>query len=134
MSERKDDRETGGQAPADAADDALVAADDEEEAPVYLEAAKKVSRFSREFLATVIALLTTAFGVVVALAWNTALTEGLKRTGLSPAGQVLSFFVYAIIITLLAVAVIVVLGRLASRVGAQPIQFTYPVKPAPPKD
>jgi hypothetical protein len=82
----------------------------------------------------VIALLTTAFGVVVALAWNTALTKAVEESGLSEGDQVLSFFVYAIIITLLAVAVIVVLGRLASRVGAQPIQFTYPVKPAPPKD
>jgi hypothetical protein len=133
MSERKDDRATEGQGP-EAADGALVAADDEEEAPVYVEAAKKVSRFSREFLATVIALLTTAFGVVVALAWNTALTKAVEESGLSEGDQVLSFFVYAIIITLLAVAVIVVLGRLASRVGAQPIQFTYPVKPAPPKD
>jgi xanthine/uracil permease len=133
MSERKDDRATGGQAPEEA-DGGLVAADDEEVAPVYVEAAKKVSRFSREFLATVIALLTTAFGVVVALAWNTALTKAVEESGLSEGDQVLSFFVYAIIITLLAVAVIVVLGRLASRVGAQPIQFTYPVKPAPPKD
>jgi hypothetical protein len=133
MSERKDDRATEGQAP-EAAQEALVAANDEEEAPVYIEAAKKVSRFSREFLATVIALLTTAFGVVVALAWNTALTKAVEESGLSEGDQVLSFFIYAIIITLLAVAVIVVLGRLASRVGAQPIQFTYPVKPAPPKD
>jgi uncharacterized BrkB/YihY/UPF0761 family membrane protein len=133
MSEPKDDRTIEGRAP-DAADEALVAADDQEEAPVYVEAAKKVSRFSREFLATVIALLTTAFGVVVALAWNTALTKAVEESGLSSGDQVLSFFVYAIIITLLAVAVIVVLGRLASRVGAQPIQFTYPVKPAPPKD
>jgi Family of unknown function (DUF5654) len=133
MSERRDDRETEGQVPAQGPDDA-VAAEVEEEAPVYVEAVKRVSRFSREFLATVIALLTTAFGVVVALAWNTALTEGLRQTGLSPAGKVLSFFIYAIVVTLLAVAVIIVLGRLASRIGAEPVQFTYPPKPAQPKD
>jgi hypothetical protein len=133
MSERRDGRETGGQVPAQGADDAATA-DVEEEATVYVEAVKRVSRFSREFLATVIALLTTAFGVVVALAWNTALTKAVEESGLSEGEQVTSLFVYAVIITLLAVAVIIVLGRLASRIGAEPVQFTYPPKPAQPKD
>jgi hypothetical protein len=131
MSERKDDRATEGQAP-EAADEALVAADDEEEAPVYVEAAKKVSRFSREFLATVISLLTTAFGVVVALAWNTALSTWLAEFNKS--AQITGLFIYALLITFLAVVMIVILARLATRIGAQPVQFAYPVKPAPPKD
>jgi TRAP-type C4-dicarboxylate transport system permease small subunit len=131
MSERKDDRATGGQAPEEA-DGGLVAADDEEEAPVYVEAAKKVSRFSREFLATVISLLTTAFGVVVALAWNTALSTWLAEFNKS--AQITGLFIYALLITFLAVVMIVILARLATRIGAQPVQFAYPVKPAPPKD
>jgi hypothetical protein len=131
MSERKDDRATEGRAP-DTADEALVAADDEEEPPVYVEAAKKVSRFSREFMATVISLLTTAFGVVVALAWNTALSTWLAEFNKS--AQITGLFIYALLITFLAVLMIVILARLATRIGAQPVQFTYPVKPAPPKD
>ena len=43
------------------------------------EAARAASRFTRDFVATVIALVTTAFGVVVALAWNTALSKWLEQ-------------------------------------------------------
>src|SRR6266536_1661267 len=44
-----------------------------------MEAARKAGRFSREFVVTVISVVTTAFGVVVALAWNTALSAGLTK-------------------------------------------------------
>lgn len=106
---------------------------DDEDLPIYVEAARKAGRFSREFLATVISLLTTAFGVVAALAWNTALTQ-MFRTYLSGGAQVLALFIYAIGITGIAVLVIVFLGRLAGRVGAEPMEFKYPVKPAPRND
>ncbi|MBI4261242.1 MAG: hypothetical protein HY658_11815 [Actinobacteria bacterium] len=100
--------------------------------PTYVEAVESVSRFSREFLATVISLLTTAFGVVVALAWNTALSTALAR--LSAGAQLVGLFVYALAITGMAVVVIIFLGRLAGRIGAQPIEFKYPARPAPQKD
>jgi len=45
-----------------------------EEESAVVDVVRRASRFSREFLATMIALVTTAFGVVVALAWNTALS------------------------------------------------------------
>lgn len=106
--------------------------DQQEEAPVYAEAARKVTRFSREFLATVISLMTTAFGVVAALAWNTALSTALSR--LNRNAELIGLFVYAVLITAIAVVTIVFLGRLAGRIGAEPVQFAYPVKPPPPKD
>ncbi len=116
----------------DEPDQDLTAADDEE-APSYVEAVKKVSRFSREFLATVISLMTTALGVVAALAWNSALTTWLSKFQ-SDQAQVVGLFIYAVLITLIAVLVIVFLARLATRIGAQPIEFKYPVKPTPSKD
>ena len=104
---------------------------DEGQAPIpepipepMIEAARRATRFSREFLATVIALVTTAFGVVVALAWNTALSKALAQ--LSKGAQIGGLFAYAVLITGLAVLAIVFLGRLATRVGAEPIQFSYP--------
>src|SRR5438093_9555598 len=97
-----------------------------------LEAARKASRFSREFLATVIGLVTTAFGVVVALAWNTALSTWLAQ--LSRGARIGGLFAYALLVTVLAVLAIVFLGRLAGRIGAQPIQFSYPVQVKPEKD
>jgi uncharacterized membrane protein YjjP (DUF1212 family) len=36
---------------------------------------KKTTRFSREVVATMISLASAAFGVVAALAWNSAITE-----------------------------------------------------------
>jgi uncharacterized membrane protein YidH (DUF202 family) len=113
--------------------DDLTAADDEEQ-PIYAEAVRKATRFSREFLATVISLLTTALGVVAALAWNTALTKALEESNLNEGEKVTGFFIYAVAITFIAVVVIVILGRLAGRIGAEPVEFKYPVKPLPPKD
>ncbi len=92
-----------------------------------LEAARRARRFSREFLATVIALVTTAFGVVVALAWNTALSKWLAE--LSKRAEIGGLFAYAVLVTVLAVLTIIFLGRLAARIGADPIEFKYPVKP-----
>jgi TRAP-type C4-dicarboxylate transport system permease small subunit len=98
-----------------------------EEPSLVTETVNRASRFSREFLATMIALLTTAFGVVVALAWNAALTEALSR--LSKVFEITGLFVYAIIVTVLAVLTVLFLGRLAARIGADPVEFKYPVVP-----
>jgi hypothetical protein len=99
--------------------------EDEEVSPI-VEAAKRASRFSREFIVTVISVVTTAFGVVVALAWNTALSEALGR--LSKGAEIVGLFIYAVLITFMAVLAIIFLGRLATRMGAEPIQFALPPK------
>src|SRR5437899_10205143 len=92
--------------------------------PQVTDVVRRAGRFSREFVATVIALVTTAFGVVVALAWNTALSKALAQ--LSKGAQIGGLFAYAVLITGLAVLAIVFLGRLATRIGAEPIQLSYP--------
>ena len=94
------------------------------------KAGRKASRYSREFVATVISLLTTALGVVAALAWNSALTK-LFVTYLGPGGAVAALFVYAVAITVISVIVIVALARIATRIGADPLEFKYP---APKKE
>ena len=103
-------------------------APDDEETPVEV-AVKKASRFSREYLATVISLVSTAFGVVVALAWNSAIQEAFIRWLGESGGRVAALFVYAMVVTLIGVLVIVYLGRLASRIGARPIEFKFPGTP-----
>src|SRR4051794_6537552 len=85
------------------------------------EAARKAGRFSREFLVTVISVFTTALGVVVALAWNTALSKALET--LSEGGEIVALFVYALLVTFLAVLAIVVLARIARRMDATPMEF-----------
>lgn len=82
----------------------------------------KAQATSTVFLATVVSLATSAFGVVAALAWNQAISENIQDLvrvnsvfkGLSP--HILDL-VYAIIITLLAVIVIITLNRIASRIA-----------------
>jgi TRAP-type C4-dicarboxylate transport system permease small subunit len=101
---------------------------DEEGNPVGL-VVKKAGRFSKEFLATVISLVSTAFGVVVALAWNTAIQKWFERIFRDTGGEVPALFLYAVVVTLIGVMVIVYLGRLAARIGAQPVEFKFPGTP-----
>jgi hypothetical protein len=91
-----------------------------------MEAARRAGRFSREFLVTVISVVTTAFGVVVALAWNTALTKALEHLGAG--SEVVALFVYALLVTFLAVLAIVIMSRIARRIGADPVAFTLQAK------
>jgi hypothetical protein len=91
-----------------------------------VEAAKRAGRFSREFLATVISVVGTALGVVVALAWNSALTKWFER--FSKGGQVTALFIYALLVTLLAVLVIFLLGRFARTLDAEAVEFKIQTK------
>jgi len=61
-----------------------------------------------------IALASAAFGVVAALAWNSAITALVKQI-FGTGGQIVSLFIYAILVTILAVVVMVNLGKLAAR-------------------
>ena len=57
--------------------------------------------------------------------WLAHFSKGLRITGL---------FIYALLVTISAVVAIVFLSRLAARLGAEPIQFTYPVKKPGPQE
>jgi TRAP-type C4-dicarboxylate transport system permease small subunit len=92
-----------------------------EAAQTAKQAAKRASRFSREFLVTVFAVLTTAMGFVVALAWNTALSTWLAQ--FTAGAQIAGLFIYAVGVTFLAVVVIILLSRVARRLGAKPIEL-----------
>jgi hypothetical protein len=69
------------------------------------------------YLQTMIALASAAFGVVAALAWNSAITALVKQI-FGSGGQIISLFIYAILVTVIAVIVMVNLGRLAERSAA----------------
>ena len=91
---------------------------------------RRTTRFSGEVVATMISLASAAFGVVAALAWNTAITAAVNRwlIGNNPA-RISVLFVYAVVITVIGVVVIVILGRLAGRIKAEPVEFKYPGVP-----
>ena len=70
------------------------------------------------YLATMIALASAAFGIIAALAWNTAITDLIKT--FLPAGKGLwPEFLYALIITIIAIIVMSSLGKIAERAGGK---------------
>ncbi len=72
---------------------------------------------ARVFIQTMIALASVSLGLVAALAWNEAIKATLEKAGLGD--DLVGLYSYAIVATLIAVVVLVVLGRLAARVGGE---------------
>jgi hypothetical protein len=99
-----------------------------EGAPIVGVVVQKTGRFSKEVIATMISLASAAFGVVAALAWNTAIGAVVTRYTRGNT-RISILFIYAILITLIGVVVIVILGRLAARLSAEPVEFKYPGVP-----
>jgi uncharacterized membrane protein YjjP (DUF1212 family) len=100
----------------------------EREIPLMGQVVQQTSRFSKEVLATMISLASAAFGVVAALAWNTAVSALVTKVAKGNA-RISILFVYAFFITLVGVVVIVILGRIAARLSSEPVEFKYPGVP-----
>ena len=71
----------------------------------------------RAFIQTMIALASASLGLVAALAWNEAIKATLEHLGLGD--SLAGLYTYAIIATVIAVLVLIWLGKLASRVGGE---------------
>lgn len=69
----------------------------------------------RVFIQTMIALASASLGLVAALAWNEAIKATLAMLGLGD--DLAGLYAYAILATILAIVVLVWLGKLAARVG-----------------
>jgi hypothetical protein len=69
----------------------------------------------RVFIQTMIALASASLGLVAALAWNEAIKATLAMLGLGD--DLAGLYTYAILATVLAIVVLVWLGKLAARVG-----------------
>lgn len=85
-------------------------------------ATKKEKVFHKELIQQLVTLATSGFGLVAALAWNETVQAFVKEyiEKYYPAGSgVLSKFLYALLITFLAVLITYQLSRLASRWGVK---------------
>ena len=71
-------------------------------------------------LQTVITLASAALGLVAALAWNDAIKETMKHY-LGENEGLAALYTYAILATIIAVVVVVVLGRIAAQIGGEAI-------------
>lgn len=88
--------------------------------PITSLRAKELA-FRSEVLDKTSALATAAFGLVAALAWNNAIQATFKRYYPAPddPSAIVPLVLYALAITLIAVLVILWIGRLAGRLKAQ---------------
>ena len=83
----------------------------------------KAQATSTVFLATVVSLATSAFGVVAALAWNDAIKAVLTDTLITGnplvkrLGPTATQVLYAVLVTVIAVIVILTLNRVATRIA-----------------
>ncbi|MFN8559915.1 MAG: DUF5654 family protein [Dehalococcoidia bacterium] len=72
----------------------------------------------RVFLQTMVTLASASLGLVAALAWNEAIKRTITKL-LGEADDLTGLYVYALLATVIAVVVVVALGRAAARVGGE---------------
>lgn len=71
----------------------------------------------RAMIQTMISLASASLGLVAALAWNEAIKALLAELNLGE--SLAGLFTYAFIATLVAVIVLIWLGKIASRIGGE---------------
>ncbi len=78
---------------------------------------KSERKFHIELITQLVTLSTAGFGFVAALAWNEAIKQFVKDyiSSYIPGSGLISLFIYALLVTALAVLVTYQLSRLASR-------------------
>lgn len=74
------------------------------------------SEISKMIMETMLTLITTAFAFVVGLAWNEAI-QNLIEEFYTAGGAVTGLLIYAVIVTIVAVVVTVLLARIAGKMG-----------------
>lgn len=81
--------------------------------------AKNNVSFRKELIQQLITLSTSAFGLAAALAWNDTIQQTVKEfiEPRIPGSGILSRFIYAALVTILAVIITLQLSRLASKWG-----------------
>jgi uncharacterized protein DUF5654 len=68
----------------------------------------------KEVIEKIAALITAAFGLIAALAWNEAITE-IFRLVLGEQSGVYALIFYAVVVTIIAVVVTIWIGRVAEK-------------------
>jgi uncharacterized transporter YbjL len=72
--------------------------------------------FRIQVLDTIAALMTAAFGLIAALAWNEAIKWAVAQVFVSDPG--VGLFIYAIIVTILAIVAVLLIGRAIAKLKA----------------
>ncbi|HXG05955.1 MAG TPA: DUF5654 family protein [Nitrososphaera sp.] len=73
---------------------------------------------NQEIIKALAGLITAAFGLVAALAWNTAIQE-IFRVAFGEQSGVLPMIIYAVVVTIIAVIATIAIGRVAAKAGVK---------------
>ncbi len=77
----------------------------------------------KEVIEKIAALITAAFGLIAALAWNEAIQE-IFRLVFGEQSGVWAMIAYAVIITIIAVVVTIWIGRVAEKSTGKKLEST----------
>ena len=80
---------------------------------------EKDKKFHQELLKQIVALATAGFGLAAALAWNSLIQEIINtyvRRFIPGDGKAVTMFIYALVVTLIAVFVTYYLSKLARKI------------------
>lgn len=76
--------------------------------------------FAKMFVQTMLTMITSAFGLVVALAWNEAIKKWMEDgLGKGEEPTTGSLFTYALLATVVGVIFVLLLGWVASKIGGK---------------
>ena len=76
------------------------------------------SEVTKLIMETILGLITTAFAFVAGLAWNDAIQKLIEQF-IGTGDALPSLFTYAIVVTVVAVIVTVLLARVAAKMGIE---------------
>lgn len=85
---------------------------------------KALQEFEGEFFKTIATMIGSAFALVAALAWNSAIQTLIARY-VAPGNSLRSQLIYALAITLLAVIVTWQFGKIAGRFAARKVSGEF---------
>jgi ABC-type phosphate transport system permease subunit len=77
----------------------------------------------KEVIEKIAALITAAFGLIAALAWNTAIQE-IFRLIFGEQSGIWAMIAYAVIVTIIAVVVTIWIGRVAEKQTGKKLEGT----------
>lgn len=84
--------------------------------------AKQVEEVKGQVLETIATLMTTAFGLIAALAWNEAI-KAIILLYIPKGDGVTGLLVYAIIITIIAVIATIIIARAIAKPAVQAVRI-----------
>jgi hypothetical protein len=85
---------------------------------------KKVTKLSQEIAIQTLTLVSSALGLVAALAWNQAITEYVNvyiKPYFAKGSGVISLFIYALFITAITVIVALQMAKVKERLGPKTV-------------